>query len=87
MIWDLSELVDVRHVRDHVVYLCFDDGLAGEVDLSGYVGRGPIFQPLADESFFKQVSIQGGTLAWPNGADIAPERLYDLLQTALGATR
>jgi hypothetical protein len=86
MSWDFAELVEVRHIRDNVVYMRFDSGLAGEVDLSDYVGRGPMFQPLTDESFFKQVFIQGGTLAWPNGADIAPERLYERLQSALSTT-
>jgi hypothetical protein len=66
-----------------MVYVRFDNGLAGELDLGSYVGRGPIFDPLADESFFRQVRIKGGTIAWPNGADIAPERIYALLEASL----
>jgi hypothetical protein len=34
---------------------------------------------LADEGFFRQLRVEAGTIAWPNGADIAPERLHELL--------
>ena len=51
----------------------------GEVDLSRYPNYGPVFGPLADEQFFRQLNVEAGTIAWRNGADIAPERLYELL--------
>jgi Protein of unknown function (DUF2442) len=54
----------------------------GNVDLSSDLGKGPIFAPLAELSHFKQFTLEGGTLAWPNGADIAPERLYELTENA-----
>jgi hypothetical protein len=78
-------MIDVRqarHVRDYVLHLVFDDGLEGEVDLSPYLQRGPIFSPLADPSYFIQFAVEGGTVAWPNGADIAPERLYEMTENA-----
>jgi Protein of unknown function (DUF2442) len=67
----MNDLRSARYVRDYVVYLEFDDGLEGDVDLSSYLGKAPIFAPLADLSYFKQFSLEGETLAWPNGADIA----------------
>jgi hypothetical protein len=80
--WDMNDIVEVRHVRDYRCYVAFDDGCSGEIDLSSYLARGPIFSALADEELFKQVRIEGGTLSWPNGADIAPERLYEMINTA-----
>ena len=77
--WNMNDLRSAKHVKDCVVALEFDDGMAGEVDLSHFIHRGPVIEPLADVAFFRQFKIEGGTLAWPNGADIAPERLYEML--------
>ena len=78
----MNDLRSARYVRDYVVHLEFDDGLEGDVDLSSYLGKGPIFAPLVELSYFKQFTLEGGTLAWPNGADIAPERLYEMTENA-----
>lgn len=75
-IWNMNDLVEARWVEGSTLFIRFDDGTAGQVDLSGYRGRGSIFEPLRDLDVFKRFAIEGGTLAWPNGADIAPERLY-----------
>ncbi len=80
--WDMNDVVRVRHVRDYLCYVEFDDGSSGEIDLSTYLTRGPVFSALADVDLFKQVRIEGGTLSWPNGADIAPERIYEMIQAA-----
>jgi hypothetical protein len=54
--------------------LRFDDGFEGEVDLECAL-RGPVFEPLKDPAYFANFTIDW-TLTWPNGADLAPESLY-----------
>lgn len=78
----IVEVRRARHVQDYVLHLEFEDGLEGDVDFSPYLRRGPIFAPLADPSYFARFIVEGGTVAWPNGADIAPERLYELARAA-----
>ena len=72
------DVLEARHVRDYVVWLRFRDGTAGEIDLEPVL-RGPIFQPLKDVAAFREFFIhpEFETLAWPNGADLAPEFLHD----------
>jgi hypothetical protein len=74
--WNLNDVRIIEYRDRYVYHIKFDDGLEGDVDFSEYVGRGPVFEPFADLPFFQQARIEGGTIAWPNGADIAPETLY-----------
>ena len=77
--FELARVTGVRHVRDHVLWLEFSDGLSGEVDLAAQL-VGPVFEPLREASEFARVSLGPETIEWPNGADWAPESLYALLR-------
>ena len=70
----ILRILKFQYLGGHQLYLEFNNGDAGEIDLSSDL-NGPIFQPLRDANIFKDVKIEGGTLAWPNGADLAPEYL------------
>ena len=56
----------------------FNDGVRKTVDLTPLL-TGPVFQPLKDPDYFARVVVdaEAGTVVWPNGADLAPEALYD----------
>lgn len=70
-------VIEAKHVRDFIVWVKFEDGTAGEVDLTDELW-GPVFEPLKDPSYFRQMTVaEYGTIAWPNGADLAPEFLYE----------
>ncbi len=69
-------VLEARYVRNHVLWLKFNDGMAGEIDLSSELD-GPVFGPLRDIERFKQFSVAYHTLTWPNGADFAPEFLRE----------
>ena len=71
----LPQVVGARYVNGFVVLTRFDDGSEKQIDVSQWF-RGPVFEPLKDPKVFKKFFIEGGTLAWPNGVDIAPEALY-----------
>ncbi|HEX8255922.1 MAG TPA: DUF2442 domain-containing protein [Thermoanaerobaculia bacterium] len=80
----MNDIIEVRYVRDFVVWLRFQDGTSGEVDVSRSL-KGPVFEPLRNIEFFKQVRVDPelGTIVWPNGADVAPETLYERVQVAV----
>lgn len=65
---------------DLKVHLIFHDGLEGTVDFADWL-NGPVFEPLRDQAFFQQFFLEAGTIVWPNGADIAPETLYETVKS------
>ena len=77
----MVDVIAVRHVRDFVLWVKFEDGTEGDVDLSSSL-RGPVFAPLKSVEYFAQATVDPeiGTVVWPNGADIAPETLYDRIE-------
>ena len=74
----ILRILTVRYLGDHRLYLELNNGDAGEVDLSSELD-GPIFQPLRDPKVFATARLEGGTVSWPNGADLAPEYLANRL--------
>lgn len=80
----MNDVVEVRYVRDYTVWLRFQDGTSGEVDIRPSF-KGPVFEPLHNIDYFKQVRVDPeiGTIVWPNGADVAPETLYERVHVAV----
>jgi hypothetical protein len=74
----LPVVARVAVVGDHVLRLLFTDGMAGDVDFSAERWTG-VLEPLNDSTYFAQVTVdrEAGTIAWPDGIDLAPEPLYE----------
>ncbi len=69
---------EAKYLHDYVVWLRFNDGAEGEVDLAGEL-EGEVFGPLRDKRKFRnfRVDPEMETIVWSNGADLAPEFLYE----------
>lgn len=75
----ILHILNVEVVKDFILKLEFNDGTVNVVDVEPLL-TGPVFQPLHNPVFFAKVSIDpiAQTVVWPNGADFAPEALYEL---------
>lgn len=73
-------ITDFDYLDGYKLRLEFSNGIAGVVDLEAEL-YGEIFDPLRDQKLFRQVYLTSRTIEWPNGADLAPEYLLDLVQT------
>ncbi len=74
---DLHDVTKAAHLGEHTIEVTFDDGMTGTFDLSELVPFEGVFAPLADENEVAKLFVDGGTVCWPNSADLAPEVLYD----------
>lgn len=76
----IVHVVEARYLEGHRVWLRFDDGLEGEVDLSADL-EGTVFLPLKEPRYFAGFVVDT-TLTWPNGADFAPEYLHEQVRSS-----
>lgn len=72
-----------EYIKDYELKLNFNDGSTGIVNLKDSLNK-PIFEPLRDINYFKQFKLNSWTLEWENGADFAPEYLYDQTKKTRG---
>jgi len=77
----LIDIVEARAVGDFRVFLRFEDGCAGELDLGKLIKFEGVFAPLRDAAKFHELFVNRelGTICWPNGADLDPDVLYAAL--------
>jgi hypothetical protein len=77
----IPKVITAKYEHDFTVHIRFADGTEGDVDLTDEL-HGEVFEPLKDINVFKTFSIhpEFHTLCWPNGADLAPEFLYERIQ-------
>ncbi|HZD10431.1 MAG TPA: DUF2442 domain-containing protein [Candidatus Binatia bacterium] len=72
----LPAVVGAVYCGEFKIRLVFCDGVEGIVDFSSWLS-GEVFEPLKQPEYFARFFLDGGTVAWPNGADIAPETLHE----------
>jgi hypothetical protein len=75
----MPRVIKVVPLRPHRVYVEFDDGVSGTIDLSDELD-GEVFRSLRDETVFRQVAVdEFGAVCWPNGPDLAPDAMHSQL--------
>lgn len=73
----LPQVIEAQYVSGYRIEIVFNTGLRKIVDFSHWL-RGPVFEPLKNRAEFRKFFITGGSVCWPNGADIAPETLFSV---------
>jgi hypothetical protein len=72
----MQRVATARALNDFRLAITFDDGTQGTISLKDRL-FGPVFEPLRDPIVFNQVFVdEFGAVAWPNGADLAPDALH-----------
>jgi hypothetical protein len=74
----LKDIVEARPLDGYRMWLRFEDGVEGIVDLAQKISFKGVFEPLGDRGYYLQVQVDPnlGTITWPNGADLDPVVLY-----------
>jgi len=68
--------VEVKALANYRIWLRYDDGTQGEVDLADLAGRG-VFKAWDDPTFFSAVRLAShGAVEWGSGLDLCPDALY-----------
>lgn len=78
--WRLTSVTVLPDARLRVIFV---DGTTGEVHMRAFLTNprveGTVFEPLRNPAVFAQAQIVLGAIHWPNGADLAPDAMYDAI--------
>jgi hypothetical protein len=72
----LPSVIRAEYRDGYHIHVTFNDNSEKTIDFGQWLD-GSVFEPLKDPNYFRRFFLDGGTVAWPNGADIAPETLYE----------
>ena len=72
----ILRVIDVYYIKDYELLSTFNDHSKKKVDLKPFL-TGEVFGELLDKSKFIQYGLTRNTIEWANGADLAPEFLYE----------
>ena len=79
---DIVVVTAAKHLKGYTLALTFSDGVRAEIDFSTWIERYPYLSALKEPGYFKSFSLDGWTVVWPNGADVAPETLHKIAVAA-----
>ena len=80
----LPAVIRAEYRGGYLIHLAFNDGVEKTIDFSSWLD-GPIFEQIKDVTYFQRFFLEAGTVTWPNGADIAPETLYERAKSSEAA--
>jgi hypothetical protein len=86
--YPMVDVLRLRPLEGHRLWLRFTDGTEGVRDLSGLIAQGgPMVEPLKAADYFNRVFVEMGAPTWPNGFDLDPINLYMELRDAGALSR
>jgi hypothetical protein len=74
------KVIDAIYIRDYLIAFQFQDGTRKVIDFKNELW-GAVFEPLRDINVFKKFKLNYYTIEWENGADFAPEFLYNYTES------
>lgn len=78
--WRVTSVLTLPNSQLEVTFV---DGTTGKVDmrnfLSGPAVDSTVFESLRDPAMFAEARVVMGAVQWPNGADLAPDAMYDAI--------
>lgn len=77
----LPSVIKAEYRGEYRIHVTFNDNSEKTIDFTQWL-KGPVFEPLKDVEYFKRFFLDGWTISWPNGADIAPETLFEYQESA-----
>jgi hypothetical protein len=79
----MPKIIHVTALSGYRLQVEFDDGTAGEIEIADRL-FGQVFEPLHDVDEFNKVFVdEFGAIAWPCGADLAPDAIHRRLTAAV----
>lgn len=78
-------VTDAQYDKNYRLKVKFNNGAEGIVDLEKEL-YGEVFEPLKNIDLFQKFTLTNRTIEWSNGADFAPEYLWEIAELVKGPT-